>query len=169
MFKRIGVSFLLLSSSLAIADRDYRGVQYARVTEVTPVYQRIAYTVPEEQCWQEEVAVGGHRSATGPILGAIIGGALGNELGHRKSNKRVGVAVGAALGASLGNDIARNRSTGGHYELRERCAVSHREAWRDEVVGYDVRYRFQGEIYETRLPYNPGKEIEIEVNHRPLG
>ncbi|WP_269619033.1 glycine zipper 2TM domain-containing protein [Zhongshania sp. BJYM1] len=169
MFKYAVIPLIIACSSAALADHrgnSYSSTQFARVTNVQPIYERVSYSNPVEECWQETVTH--QRSSSAPIFGAIIGGALGNELGHHKSNKRVGTVVGAVLGATVAADISRQRNTG-HYETVDRCEVQHRQEWRDEVVGYNVSYRYQGEIYHTRLPYNPGREIEIEVNVTPRG
>lgn len=163
---------VLLSVTCSAASAEYfdSRTQVAKVTHVEPIYEQISVRIPEEHCWNETVAIERRRSATGPILGAIIGGALGNELGHKKSNKRVGAVVGAALGASLGNDIARQRGHNQrHYETVQRCESRDRFEQRQELIGYDVEYRYHGEIYHTRMPYNPGREMEIEVQVRPLG
>lgn len=170
MLKYTVIPLVIACSSAVFADHRGNSVshtQYARVTHVQAIYERVAFSAPVEQCWQETVS---HErsSSSAPIFGAIIGGALGNELGHHKSNKRVGTVVGAVLGATVAADISRNRS-GSHYETVDRCEVQQRQEWRDEIVGYDVSYRYQGEIYHTRLPYNPGREIEIEVNVTPRG
>jgi uncharacterized protein YcfJ len=170
MLKYSVIPLLALCSAVAQADHrhySHSTTRLAWVTQVSPIYERISYSVPREQCWQESVSYE-HRSNTAPILGAIIGGALGNELGHHKSNKRVGTVIGAVLGASVGSDISR-RHQGHHYETVDRCEIQNRHEWREEIVGYNVSYRYQGEIYHTRLPYNPGKQIEIEVNVTPRG
>ncbi|GAA4083432.1 glycine zipper 2TM domain-containing protein [Zhongshania borealis] len=170
MLKYSVIPLFLVCSVVVHADhRNYshNTTHLAWVTQVTPIYERIAYSAPREQCWQETVAYERH-SSTAPILGAILGGALGNEIGHHKSNKRVGTLVGAVLGASVATDISRQRGDR-HYKTVDRCEVHDHRMWRDEIVAYNVSYRYQGEIYHTRLPYNPGKQIEIEVNVTPRG
>lgn len=169
MFQYRIIPLIFACASPVFADHRSNSVkhtQYARVTQVQAVYERVAFNAPIEQCWEETVSH--HGSSSAPIFGAIIGGALGNELGHHKSNKRVGTVVGAVLGATVASDISRRRGSN-HYETIERCEIQQHREWRDEVVGYDVSYRYQGEIYHTRLPYNPGKEIEIEVKVTPRG
>ena len=170
MLKHAVIPLVLTFSTSVFADHRGHTVshrQYAKVTHVQAIYERVGFTRPAEHCWQETV-VDDRSSSSVPILGAIIGGALGNELGHNKSNKRVGAVVGAVLGATVASDVSRGRG-GSHYETVDRCETQHHQEWRDEVVGYDVSYRYQGEIYHTRLPYNPGREIEIEVNITPRG
>jgi uncharacterized protein YcfJ len=169
MLKYRVIPLIFAYSSPGFADHRSNSVthtQYTRVTQVQAVYERVAFNAPVEQCWEENVSH--HRSRSAPIFGAIIGGALGNEIGRHKSNKRVAAVVGAALGATVAADISRRRGSS-HHETVKRCEIQHHREWRDELVGYDVSYRYQGEIYHTRLPYNPGKEIEIEVKVTPRG
>ncbi|MEX1669533.1 glycine zipper 2TM domain-containing protein [Zhongshania guokunii] len=171
MLKYSVIPLLIACSSVAVADHrhySHSTTRLAWVTQATPIYERVSYSAPQEHCWQETVAYEERRSNSAPIIGAILGGALGNELGHHKSNKRVGTVVGAVLGATVATDISHRRS-GSHYETVNRCEIQERREWREEIVGYNVSYRYQGEIYHTRLPYNPGKQIEIDVNVTPRG
>ncbi|MGL6161418.1 glycine zipper 2TM domain-containing protein [Microbulbifer sp.] len=140
---------------------------YARVTDVTPVYTDIQVREPRTRCWDEQVAYrerGG--SATGTIIGGIIGAALGNELGHHKRNKQVGAVAGAALGASIGHDLSRRK---GHtrYVTEQRCQVVDEYTTRRELVGYDVRYRYNGRHYMTRTDRHPGDRIRVRVDVAP--
>jgi uncharacterized protein YcfJ len=36
-----------------------------------------------------------------------------------------------------------------------------------EIVGYEVRYRFDGREHVTRLPYDPGNEVRVQVDVEP--
>lgn len=74
MRNHLVASLLVLATSSAHADHRNSRTTLTTATHVQSIYERISYTVPEEQCWQERVAIREHRSATGPILGAIIGG-----------------------------------------------------------------------------------------------
>jgi len=44
----------------------------------------------------------------------------------------------------------------------ERCRTN--DDYRQVVSGYDVRYRFQGREYNTRLPNDPGKWLTLNVS-----
>jgi uncharacterized protein YcfJ len=44
----------------------------------------------------------------------------------------------------------------------ERCREH--DDYRQVISGYDVRYRFQGREYSTRLPYDPGKWLTLNVS-----
>lgn len=41
-------------------------------------------------------------------------------------------------------------------------------AWRKEqrVEGYDVRYHYDGRVYNTRLPYEPGERLPVRDRGR---
>jgi uncharacterized protein YcfJ len=41
------------------------------------------------------------------------------------------------------------------------------DAFRDQIVGYDVTYKYQGRTLHTRLPYNPGSTLSIAVSVTP--
>lgn len=140
---------------------------YARVTDVIPVYTDIQVREPRTRCWDEQMAYrerGG--SATGTIIGGIIGAALGNELGHHKRNKQVGAVAGAALGASIGHDLSR-RNGRTRYVTEQRCQVVDEYTSRRELVGYDVRYRYNGRHYMTRTDHHPGDRIRVRVDVTP--
>jgi len=137
----------------------------AQVLASTPVFETI--NEPRRECWTETVGyeTQGHRESNnggGAILGAIAGGLIGSTVG--KGNGRVAAAaVGAATGAVVGD---RWNDGGTRYESRpqqvERCRTQ--DNFRQVVNGYDVRYRFQGHEYSTRLPYDPGRWLTLNVS-----
>ena len=47
----------------------------------------------------------------------------------------------------------------------QRCRTV--DGYSDVVQGYDVRYRYQGREYMTRLPNDPGDRIPVEVTLTP--
>ena len=40
-------------------------------------------------------------------------------------------------------------------------------ASRERIVGYDVRYQYNGREFRTRMPYDPGQEMPVNVEVRP--
>jgi uncharacterized protein YcfJ len=137
----------------------------AKVLASTPVFETI--NEPRRECWTETVGyeTQGYRESNntgGAILGAIAGGLVGSTVG--KGNGRVAAAaVGAATGAVVGD---RWNDGGTRYDSRpqqvERCRTQ--DNFRQVVNGYDVRYRFQGREYSTRLPYDPGRWLTLNVS-----
>ncbi|MDA8129795.1 MAG: glycine zipper 2TM domain-containing protein [Betaproteobacteria bacterium] len=164
------VATLLAAAGAAQADPGRYGpdgfVTRARVISSTPIYDTISE--PRRECWTETVGyeTRSYRDGNGgggAILGAIAGGLLGSTVG--KGDGRVAAAaVGAATGAVVGD---RWNGGGTRYEETrprqvERCRV--RDDYRQVVSGYDVRYRFQGRVYATQLPYDPGRWLTLDGN-----
>lgn len=166
-----GAIITAVCSSPALADNRHSYHEEARVLHSTPVYRRVEYSEPVRRCWNEEVRVERRgRSHTPKILGALIGGAIGNELGHHKSNQRVGAVAGAILGGSVASDLSRRarQHDRGDYRTVERCSTEHRYDSREELSGYDVTYEYDGREYRTRLPYDPGRTLQVRVSVDPL-
>ena len=162
-------------ASCAVPGQAATSYAQADVLSSTPIYRVVESSSPRQECWQEDVVrqVRGqsHGSATPGLLGAVIGGALGNAVGHNKSNKRVGAVVGAVLGGSIGHNIGRANHRGQdtvYVDTVERCRtvqVAHQE---EKLVGYDVRYRYNGADHTVRMPQDPGPTVQVRVNVEPV-
>lgn len=150
-----------------------RHIDYAHVTQVTPIYQTIERRIPQERCHIETVAQRPHhrKSATGAIVGGVIGGVIGNEVGRGSDNKRLGAVVGSLLGMSIGNDVSQSRNNHSRhvtYRDVERCEISNRIETEQIVSGYNVRYRYQGKEFTAQTDEHPGKKIKIVVSVQPV-
>lgn len=150
-------------------------VKYARVTAVTPVYERVARTTPHEECWTETVRYEERApcssSATGTILGTMIGAAVGHNVARSKDGQKIGRIAGAVLGASIGHDVSRSRRN--HparvsYRDEPRCEMRRSTRYENVLVGYDVAYQYHGRTYHTRMDEHPGRRIPVAVDVRPL-
>jgi uncharacterized protein YcfJ len=170
---------LLLTPALVLAaagaDARGRGYDVAQVVHAEPIYRTVRHAVPREECHLREVAyreAGPGGGATAPVLGAIIGGAVGNAVGRNKSNKRVGAVAGAALGGSIGYDMSwRSAARHGeavHYRTERVCSVVTHYQEVARVDGYHVTYRYRGDTYTTRMPYDPGKQLRVRVHVEPV-
>lgn len=148
----------------------------ADVLSSTPIYRTVEITSPQRECWEEEVARTDRRyerdqSATPTILGAVIGGALGNAVGHNKSNKRVGTVVGGVLGGSIGADIGRNNRSRDDvvtYDTVERCRTVQTSREEEKLIGYDVRYSYNGSENTVRMDRDPGDTVRVRVKVEPV-
>lgn len=161
---------LMMVSAPVWANTKY---DYARVIESRPIYQQVQVSVPQQQCWNEQVARrhgSGSDSRTPVVVSTIVGGAIGNALGNNKSNQRVGAVVGAALGHSIGRDIvAANRSPSRvTYETVRHCETVETMHYEERVVGYQVRYRYQGQDQSIRMDHDPGDRIRVMVSVQPV-
>ncbi len=150
------------------AQADYRDnnddlLVRARVVSSIPVYESV--NEPRKECWTEssgyETRSYRSNNTGGSVIGAIAGGLLGATVG--KGNGRVAAAaVGAATGAIVGdrwNDGERHAS---YPQQVERCRTT--DNVRQVLNGYDVRYRFEGREFATRLPYDPGDWLNLKVS-----
>ena len=138
----------------------------ARVLSSTPVYDTV--NEPRRECWtdtvgQETRSYRDGNNSGGAVLGAIAGGLIGSTVG-KGNGKVAAAAVGAATGAVVGDRW--NDGGNRYYESRPRQVERCREHdnYRQVVSGYDVRYRFQGNEYSTRLPYDPGRWLTLNVS-----
>ncbi|MFC6632298.1 glycine zipper 2TM domain-containing protein [Microbulbifer taiwanensis] len=153
------------------------GYDYAAVTEVTPIYTDVQVRTPRTQCWDEQVAYQQPVSPAGTVIGGLIGAAIGNNLGkrghrgrhhyrHYRHQRGASTVAGAAVGALVGNQISR-ASAPTRYVTEQRCQVVDEFVTHRELVGYDVRYRYNGREYLTRTDQHPGDRIRVRVDVSP--
>lgn len=130
-------------------------------------------------------------SGAGAVLGAIVGGVIGHQFGNSTGGRDRGTAAGAIVGGLIGHGIESGEN-GSSYDRSgryDRYDGSYRRAsaydvervpvtrdvqrcnvvsdYREEVRGYDVRYSYNGRQYTTRMDYNPGATLPINVEVRP--
>jgi len=145
---------------------------FAQVVSSRPIIRQVAVSQPRQQCWDEQVTyrepapVAGNNAA-GAILGGIIGGVAGHQIGGG-SGRAVATGIGAVVGAGLGSHAGEYRRpaamrTG--YETR--CQTIDDRRFEDRFEGYDVTYRYNGNVYHTTMPYDPGNRIAVNVDVRP--
>lgn len=173
---------LLAAAPVALAQSNYVDRQagpvaesisygYADVLRVDPIYETVMTSEPREECYERR---GQYRERSGgdptggTVLGAIIGGALGNQVGKGDGRKAATVA-GAVIGGAIGRDVDKNNgSAGGRYERGgTNCRVIEVQREQRQVVGYDVEYRYRGEVFMSRLNYDPGERMRVRVAIAP--
>ena len=150
---------------------------YGKVLEVSPLYDIITTSTPVKQCWQEPVKQTyrmrndhGHGSAVGTLAGGLIGGIIGHQFGKGRG-KRVATAVGTLVGAQIGHDNAHKSHAYTDTETvgyRDVCEVTQKNSYEKVIDGYQVTYRYKGNQYETRMPYDPGDRVKLKVNVNPV-
>ncbi len=174
----VALGALTLGAAPAHAD-DYnkRGAvyDYARVINVEPIVRYVTVTTPVRECWQENREYVVDRrpagSAGSTLFGAIVGGVIGHQFGSGRGNDAA-TAAGALIGAAVGNDSARRNAARG-YEREvysrpvERCQTNYTSREEERIDGYNVTYRYHGQKYATRMPYDPGDKLRIRVDVRP--
>lgn len=142
----------------------------AKVLRVEPIVTVVNVAVPQRECYQEEVRtpVYTQRSDAAALAGGLVGGIIGHNLAH--GHNRGGATVaGAIIGAAVGKNMARGQDT--YYEnvsYVDRCEVRTTYQTEERIDGYNVTYRYKGEVYTTRTNYDPGRFIQVRVNVSPV-
>ena len=142
----------------------------AKVLKVKPIYDTVSINRPETRCWNEQVRH--HRpsasdSYTPTIAGAILGGVIGNQFGGGRGKDAM-TAAGLLLGGSMGNDYRKNSGRHHSYTTTEkRCETIDNYRETTELVGYNVKYKYRGQQYWTRLSNDPGDYIKVNVTVEP--
>ncbi len=148
---------------------------YAKVISAQPIVRYVDVRTPVRECYDDVEYYTVDRRAPGTgastLVGAIVGGVVGHQFGSGRGNDAATVA-GTLIGAAIGNDSAQRRHG---YETHEysrpvrRChtKVTHRRE--ERIDGYHVVYKYKGQKYATRMPYDPGRELRIRVDVRPVG
>jgi len=145
------------------------GQDWAQVVSATPVVQVISVPQHQRVCRQVQVRrmVPERRSATPSILGAVIGGIIGNQFGGGRGRAAMTVA-GAALGSSVAQDEQYRRYPPRHYQtVEDRCGYETHWHNQEQITAWDVTYRYQGKLYQTRMNERPGDRIPVRVEVSP--
>lgn len=140
---------------------EYRHRDTARVIESRPVYEA---AFSRQECWNPRA---GHYEAlrapesTNIGKGAAIGAVTGGVLGHQVDSGG-GTAAGAILGGILGHQIERRNDRDDQPDLdRSRCRVVSEGRGSGALLGYDVRYEYDGREYVTRMSNDPGRRLRV--------
>ncbi len=156
-------------------------------TEIVPVISTRPVTqqlpVNHRQCWNETQHVYEHtvtREDNGPmigpgtVIGALVGGAIGHQMGSSSGGRDRGTAAGAIVGGLVGNQVDRQNAANDAPQVvtRDRPVTVEKcetvQEMRDVLTGYDVRYRYGGRDFVTRMPYDPGRRVRVAVNIDPV-
>lgn len=162
----IGMGVVTGAASAGVHPLGY--VDSARVIWAKPIYETVEVSRPVRECWTERVVHRGRRadSYTGAIAGGIIGGVVGNRIG-RGTGRTVLTVAGGLLGASIGHDLS-SRSGRPRISREERCEVVEHYEEQEQIAGYRVKYRYNGETFTTRTQEHPGQRIRIRVKVNPV-
>ena len=135
---------------------------WADVLRVDPVYG-VARTA-QPQCYNQQVVqqTPGN-TGVGTVLGAVVGGVLGSTIGHGRGNTAATVG-GAVIGGAVGNSVASNGST---TVSNQTICQPGQVVDQRQIIGYDVEYRYHGDIYMSRLSYDPGERLRVRVSVSP--
>lgn len=161
-------------STAALADPYYQGYgpppgqAYAEVLSSTPIYRQVSVAMPRQECYDQQVVYNDYRPNLGAtLIGGLAGGLLGHSIGGG-SGKAWATGIGAVVGAGVGNNIANANGGGGErVGYQRQCNTVNDYQYQQQLDGYDVSYRYGGQVYRTHLPYDPGPQLLVRVNVAP--
>ena len=180
--KPVTAIVLILMSATVMAGSSHKRYQHdsenvvydsAKVVEARPIYKEIEVTHPVKECWQEPVIISnresGSKSASGMAVGGILGAVVGHQFGSG-SGKRLATAVGTIIGAQIGHNAVNGHTepADSYTEYQQRCAVRDQVSYEEVLDGYRVSYRYQGESYQVKMPYDPGKRVKLRIQFEPV-
>ena len=137
-------------------------IVYAPVIYVEPLYQVVQRARPRRECWSTTDSYrSGGDGGTGLVLGGVLGGVVGHNIAHGRDND-VAVIAGTLLGATIGHDLGHAQAAA--PVTRTHCETSNDYDEIEEVIGYRVKYRYFGRIYETQTDRHPGPRVRVSVS-----
>lgn len=159
----------LLVPGLALAQHDDENVMYAfaDVLSAEPWYETVETVRPSEQCYDTHIRRERGNTGSGALVGAVIGGVAGSNVGSG-SGRRAATVAGAVIGGLIGNEAEKDRrSSSRRVERVTECEVVDEVTTEQHIAGYEVQYRYRGEIFVSRLSYDPGSKLRVRVAVSP--
>lgn len=127
------------------------------------------------------------------LVGGVIGGVIGNQIGRNGSN---GARAGATIAGAIIGSVIAHEATGGQrhssdsnnqhrrfnsshssrhhsnpqYSTRavQRCETVVHNRVEQRIDGYNVTYKHRGRTFQTKTRKNPGSQIAIRLNVKPV-
>lgn len=138
---------------------------WADVLRVDPVYGVTRTSAPSTQCYDQQVVQQNPgNKGLGTVLGAVVGGVLGSTIGHGRGNTAA-IVGGAVAGGAVGHSVASGGQT--YTSNQTVCQPVSQVSEQRQIIGYDVEYRYHGDVYMSRLSYDPGERLRVRVSVSP--
>jgi len=139
-----------------------KGPEFADVLNVKTVTE--TYTVPREECFDQQVVhqapVKDEHQVAGAVIGAVVGGLLGNQVGGG-SGKKAATVAGAAAGGYAGKKVQEGMQNKNTYTTVERVCHTVQDK-QQKVVGYDVEYKLGDSVSVVRMDHKPDARIPVK-------
>ena len=146
---------------------------HAKVVMVKPIYRTVEISTPRQECWTTEVhhhaghGYSGPNSASGMLVGGLLGGIIGHQIGGG-DGKKLATIAGTLIGSKIGHAKVNPPQHRSAYNTEEKhCKTTYDTHTEERIDAYRVVYRYKGEIYKTRLSYDPGERLRVRVSVVP--
>ena len=146
----------LLFAALGLAASGAAAQEVGNVISSVPVVQQVQ--VPRQYCSQP-MPVQPQTSGGGGLLGALIGAGIGAGIGHG-GGQAAAIVAGTTLGAIVGNQVEADNQR--YAQSMPVCTTE--TSIENRTIGYDVTYEYAGRQYTTRMPYDPGRTVNLQVS-----
>ncbi|MCS6767062.1 MAG: hypothetical protein MO847_12065 [Candidatus Protistobacter heckmanni] len=152
-------TLLILGAALAAAAplAQAQTTEYARVISATPINELVP--VQRQSYTADNVLVQRPNSGAGAVLGAVAGGLLGSTAGGG-AGKVAMTAAGALVGAIAGDGIESAGKAPAAVPV-QRCQTA--ASYEQRVTAYNVVYEYAGRQFSSRLSYNPGSRVAVQI------
>jgi uncharacterized protein YcfJ len=145
-----------------------KGPEYAQVLKVTPLTKAIR--TPRQECHDETVThqapVKDQHQVIGTLAGAVVGGVLGHQIGGG-TGREIATVAGAAGGGYAGNRIQKNlQDKDTSTTTEQKCTTVYDRS--EKRLGYEVRYRLDGQESTVKMDHDPGERIAVRDGHLVL-
>lgn len=147
----------LIFAALGLVAFGAAAQEVGRVISTQPVIQQVA--VPRQNCVAGMVQGQPQTSGMGGLAGAVTGAAIGSQIGGG-AGTAAAMLIGTVGGALLGNNIESNNMRAQQAAVPT-CTTE--TTYENRAVGYDVTYEYAGQQYTTRMPYDPGQSVRLQV------
>ncbi|MBP1475895.1 glycine zipper 2TM domain-containing protein [Frateuria sp. MAH-13] len=151
-----------LANAASTASGADSGAKYARVVSVDPIRKTV--NNPRQVCHDEVVTHNeppkDQHQIAGTAIGAVAGGLLGHQVGGGKG-KTLATVAGAVAGGYAGKKIQENRQEAKVTSTTERKCETVNDS-STKVVGYNVRYEYNGVTRTTRMDHDPGDRVQVQ-------
>ncbi|MCJ8169018.1 glycine zipper 2TM domain-containing protein [Atopomonas sediminilitoris] len=131
---------------------------FAEVLAVEPVKEtsKTPRQVCENVVVTRQAPVKDEHKIAGTAVGAVVGGLLGNQVGGG-SGKKIATVAGAVAGGYAGNKVQGNMQQNDTQTTTEQRCHSVTDT-SEKVVGYNVKYRYDGEEKTTYMSQRPSSD-----------
>ena len=157
-----GIAMVVLGASGFTGYQALTQPTFADVVAVKEVTETVV--TPRERCENVQVRrqapVKDQHRVAGSLIGGVAGGLLGSNIGGGNGRKLATVA-GAVAGGYAGNQVQKNlQKKDVVTRTEQRCKTVQVKS--EQLAGYDVRYRLNGQEATARTSFKPGATLPVK-------